>query len=155
MKDANPTVKTWEKTRVQNLKRHKSGGYYARLFLNGKEVWKSLKTKHFSVAEARMADAQKEHRHRKSKQDSSSSAKMTFQQAADAHLQKLDEKVSIKKRTREYWREILAALLKSWPELSETEVRKITESGCREWAARFAKKSSPNRVFDSATRPLL
>ena len=40
---AEKTVKTWEKTRLQNLVRHKTGGYYARLYLNGKEIWKSLK----------------------------------------------------------------------------------------------------------------
>ena len=31
-------IKTWEKTKVQFLVRHKSGRYYARLFLNGKEI---------------------------------------------------------------------------------------------------------------------
>ena len=64
---AEKTVKTWEKTRLQNLVCHKSGGYYARLFRNGKEIWKPLKTSHFSVAEARMAAALKEHRERKGK----------------------------------------------------------------------------------------
>ncbi len=33
--------KTWEKTKVQNLVRHKSGRYYARTFGNNKEIWKS------------------------------------------------------------------------------------------------------------------
>ncbi|TLD71495.1 site-specific integrase [Phragmitibacter flavus] len=139
------TVKTWEKTRLQNLLRHKSGGYYVRLFLNGKEVWKSLKTKHFSVAESRLAEAQKEHRQRKSRDQSSSSAKMTFGQAAELHTQHLDEKVTIKPRTRDYWKEILAALLKSWPELASMEVRKITTKACRDWAARFARDCSPTR----------
>lgn len=143
------TVKTWEKTRVQNLVRHKSGGYYSRLFLNGKEVWKSLKTKHFSVAEARLAEVQKEHRQRKGREKSTSSAKMTFQQAADLHLQRLDAKVTIKKRTRAYWREILASVLKSWPQLAETEVRKITPSVCREWASKFAKSGSATRYNNS------
>lgn len=143
------TVKTWEKTRLQNLVRHKSGGYYARLFLNGKEVWKSLKTKHFTVAESRLAEAQKEHRQRKGREASASSAKMTFQQAAALHLQHLDAKVSIKRRTRAYWREILAAVLKSWPELAETEVRKITKNACRDWAARYAKAASPTRYNNS------
>ena len=32
------TVKAWKKTKVQNLVRHRSGGYYARMFENGKEV---------------------------------------------------------------------------------------------------------------------
>ena len=36
--------KTWERTRPQNLIRHKSERYYARAFAGGKEVWKSLKT---------------------------------------------------------------------------------------------------------------
>jgi hypothetical protein len=64
---AETTVKTWKKTKLQNLVRHKSGRYYARFYLNGKEVWKSLKTSHFSVAEAKLAEAQKEHRQRRSK----------------------------------------------------------------------------------------
>lgn len=129
--------------------RHKSGGYYARMFLNGKEVWKSLKTKHYSVAESRLAEAQKEHRQRKGREASASSAKMTFGQAAALHLQRLDVKVTIKKGTRKYWREILAAILKSWPTLAETEVRRITATGCREWAARYAKDTSATRYNNS------
>jgi hypothetical protein len=55
-------TKTWERTRLRNLVRHKSGRYYARAFAGGKEVWKSLKTSHFSVAEAKLAEFLKEHR---------------------------------------------------------------------------------------------
>jgi hypothetical protein len=55
-------TKTWERTRLQNLVRHKSGRYYARAFARGKEVWKSLTTSHFSVAQARLAEFLKEHR---------------------------------------------------------------------------------------------
>ena len=61
-------IKTWEKTKVQFLVRHKSGRYYARLFQNGKEVWKSLKTAHLSVAQARLADLLKEHRKNKGRE---------------------------------------------------------------------------------------
>ena len=142
---AETTVKTWEKTKRQNLVRHKSGRYYARLFLNGKEIWKSLKTEHFSVAEARLATAVKDHRERKSRVVDASNAKMTFNDAATLHLQRLDENVSIKKRTRKYWREVLASLLKSWPALAATEVRRITPAACREWAMRYAKEFSATR----------
>jgi len=55
VKRRKPT-KTWERTRLQNLIRHKSGRYYARAFAGGKQVWKSLKTSHFSVAQARLAE---------------------------------------------------------------------------------------------------
>ncbi len=34
-------AKTWEKTKVKNLVRHKYGRYYARTFGNNKEIWKS------------------------------------------------------------------------------------------------------------------
>jgi len=54
------TVKTWEKTRLANLVRHRSGRYYARAYTGGKEVWKSLKTSHFSVAEAKLAKIESE-----------------------------------------------------------------------------------------------
>jgi hypothetical protein len=46
----------WQKTKVQFLlKNSDSGVYYARLYRDGKEIWKSLKTDAFSVAQARLA----------------------------------------------------------------------------------------------------
>ena len=136
------TVKTWEKTKRQNLVRHKSGRYYARLFLNGKEIWKSLKTSNFSIAEIRLAAALKDHRERKNRTVVPGNGKMTFAQAAALHLQRLAENVSLKQRTRDYWKETLAALQKSWPELPAKEIRRITPADCREWAARYAKEFS-------------
>src|SRR5439155_18387693 len=84
VKQRKPT-KTWERTRLQNLVRHKTGSYYARAFAGGKEVWKSLKTSHFSVAEAKLAEFLKEHRKRRSNANGEVSAKMTFGQAAAVH----------------------------------------------------------------------
>jgi hypothetical protein len=77
VKQRKPT-KTWERTRLQNLVHHQSGRYYARAFAAGKEVWKSLKTSHFSVAEARLAEFLKEHRERRSNGNGEVSAKMTL-----------------------------------------------------------------------------
>src|SRR5204863_7048555 len=123
------------------------GSYYARAFAGGKEVWKSLKTSHFSVAEAKLATFLKEHRERRRNGNSNGevSAKMTFGEAAAVHLRNLDDNLSIKPRTRDYWREVLAALVKSWPGLNETEVRKITQADCKKWASVYAKTASPNR----------
>jgi len=143
-------AKTWEKTRLQNLVRHKSGRYYARAFAGGKEVWKSLKTSHFSVAQAKLAEFLREHRGRVGKGSGEVSAKMTFGEAAAIHLRNLDDSVSIKPRTRDYWRECLAALQKSWPGLNETEVRKITQTDCKKWAIAYAKSASPTRYNNTA-----
>jgi integrase len=142
VKQPKPT-KTWERTRLQNLVRHKSGRYYARAFANGKEIWKSLKTSHFSVAQAKLAEFLKEHRQRVSNGNGEVSAKMTFGEAAEIHLRNLDDNPSIKARTRHYWRQRLAALIKSWQGLNETEVRKITPANCKKWASTYAKTASP------------
>jgi integrase len=142
VKQCKPT-KTWEKTRLKNLVRHKSGRYYARAFAGGKEVWKSLKTSHFSVAQARLAEFLKEHRQRISNGSGEVSAKMPFGEAAAIHLRNLDDNVRIKPRTRHYWLQRLAALIKSWPGLSETEIRKITQADCKKWASTYSKTASP------------
>jgi integrase len=142
VKQPKPT-KTWERTRLQNLVRHKSGRYYARAFANGKEIWKSLKTSHFSVAQAKLAEFLKEHRQRVSNGNGEVSAKMTFGEAAEIHLRNLDDNPSIKAHTRHYWRQRLAALIKSWQGLNETEVRKITPANCKKWASTYAKTASP------------
>jgi integrase len=142
VKQCKPT-KTWEKTRLKNFVRHKSGRYYARAFAGGKEVWKSLKTSHFSLAQARLAEFLKEHRQRISNGNGEVSAKMTFGEAAATHLRNLDDNVRIKPRTRHYWLQRLAALIQSWPGLSETEIRKITQADCKKWASTYAKTASP------------
>src|SRR5437016_5249525 len=145
------STKTWQKTRKPNLVRHKSGRYYARAFAGGKEVWKSLKTSHFSVAEAKLAEFLKEHRERVSNGNGEVSAKMTFGEAATIHLRNLDDNLRIKPRTRDYWRECLAALQRSWPGLNETEVRKITQTDCREWARAYGKTVSPTRYNNTVS----
>jgi integrase len=150
MRERKPT-KTWERTRLQHLVRHKSGRYYARVFSGGKEVWKSLKTSHFSVAQARLAEFLKEHRQRVSNGNGEVSAKMTFGEAAEIHLRNLDDNLSIKPRTRHYWRQRLAALIKSWPGLNETEVRKITHTDCKNWANTYAKTASPTNYNNTVS----
>jgi integrase len=150
MKESKPT-KTWERTRLQHLVRHKSGRYYARAFAGGKEVWKSLKTSHFSVAEAKLAEFLQEHRERVSNGNGEVSAKMIFGEAAAIHLRNLDDNLSIKPRTRDYWRECLLALQKSWPGLNERELRKITQADCKEWARTYRKKVSPTRYNNTVS----
>ena len=139
-------VSMWEKTRLQNMVRNKaSGRYYARLYHKGKELWKSLKTSHFTVAEARLAAIQKEHRETRGKEIDTSNAKMTFGEAAEVQMQRVNDNVSLKRRTRDYWAEVHIAVPKSWTGLMETEIRRVTPAACKGWAARYAKQASPTR----------
>jgi len=135
-------------TPQKNLVRSvKTKRYYARVYAGGKEVWKSLGTAHYSVAQAKLAEFLREHRQRvvsgAAGKDSGVSAKMTFREAADIHLRNLDGNVRLKPRTRAYYRERLRALFTSWPLLATTEIRKITQSDCREWSGKYGKTVSP------------
>jgi len=139
------STKTWQKTRKPNLLRHKSGSYYARAFAGGKEVWKSLKTSHYSVAQAKLAEFMKEHRERVSNGNGEVSAKMTFGEALEIHQQNQADDVTIKPATRHYWNQIFVALLKSWPGLDNLEIRSVTKTDCKKWARAFRKVASPTR----------
>jgi integrase len=138
-------VKTWARTSQQNLVRHKSGRYYVRAFGGGKEVWKSLKTSHFSIAKAKLAEFLRDHREKQVAASSSAAAKITFAETLKLHQQNQADDVTIKPSTRHYWNQIFAALLKSWPGLAGRELRRITKKDCQDWARRFRKTASPTR----------
>ena len=95
------------------------------------------------MAQAKLAEFLKEHRQRVSNGNGEVSAKMTFGEAAAIHLRNLDDNLRMKPRTRHYWRQRFAALIKSWPGLIETEVRKITPADCKKWASAYGKSASP------------
>lgn len=150
---ATATAKRWEPTRLQNLIRHHNSGiYYARAFSGGKEIWKSLKTDHFPVAEAKLADFLKQHR---ANRDGNRNAvervkhgKMSFADALAAHMEKIASDVQARRTkpaTEHYWKQIYAALLKSWPGLALRDIRRISSSECSAWARTFSKGSSPTR----------
>lgn len=141
-------VKTWETTRLQNMLRHKSGRYYGRAYSNGKEIWKSLKTTHFSVAQGKLAEFLKEHRERTATATALVRGKMTFADALAIHRSNLADNVEAKRMkpsTLHYWDQIFKALLKSWPDLSERDIRRITETECKAWARKFVRGTSATR----------
>jgi integrase len=143
------TMKRWEKTRLQNLVRHKSSGnYYARAYGGGKEVWKSLRTDRFSVAEAKLPGFLKQHRQQRDAANLFKRGTMTFADALAAHMEKISSDVQAKRTkptTLHYWKQIFVSLRKSWPDLESRDVRRITPGACETWARRFSKTASSTR----------
>lgn len=139
------TVKTWEKTRVQFLLRHRSGAYYARVYAGGKEHWRNLETSHFQVAKVRLPNAIEEIRSAAAKNPDFGKKRLNFQDAATEFVRKPSKSPDVKASTVQYWGEIVDAILASWPGLAETDIRKITPEQCRDWAARFSDTYSPSR----------
>ena len=81
---------------------------------------------------------------------------MTFGEAAAVFLERLKSsglglkgKRSNRKRITEssihYREQTVQALLKSWPKLTTTDVRKITEADCEKWSESFAARYSATR----------
>lgn len=134
----------WQKSATPNLYRYRpSGRYFARARVGGKLIRQSLKTSTYSVAVLRLNDLLKQNRSLAEVADAPPDGPMTFQIAAETMLQQVDANPSVKPSTRVYRRRCLNALLRSWPGLAESDVRRITPRQCQEWATSFADRYSP------------
>lgn len=136
------SAELWQTTQYTNLIRYvPSGIYFARFRVHGKLIRKSLKTDVLTVAKLRLADLEKTERGRAASQANVARGKMTFEEATTVYKLRIEGDLGLKKHTKEYYLNRLIALLKSWPELSATDIGKITKTDCMNWAARFGKES--------------
>ena len=144
-------MKTWTKTRTQNLVRHKGGGYYARLFSNGQERWRSLKTKHEQVAKARLSDLLKDHRKNQATRKELKAGALLLESAAATFLKRTEENADLKPSSIAYIKEVVTAIVQTWSEpdvnreTRETDLRKVNEEDCRSWSTIFKAKYSATR----------
>jgi integrase len=145
-------MKTWTKTKIQGLMRHKTGNYYARLYLGDKEKWVSLRTDILEVAKARFRTdegvlAIREHQVRGV---SVQSEPFTFAQAKAKYLERLAGEVALgqmKPGTLAYWKTVLSTIEASWLQLmkqtlSDQQVDQIKNADCKTWAAGYLKTPS-------------
>jgi site-specific recombinase XerD len=68
--------------------------------------------------------------------------KMTFGNALGIYRKQFEANSSLKPRSISYRKRCMECLVRSWPGLTETDVRKISERDCQQWAARFAGEHS-------------
>ena len=135
---------SWQKTSYANLIRYApSGKYFARIRVGGKLIRQSLKTKVLSVAKLKLADLEKQERSKLEGQQSLVEGTAFFRDVAKEYVERLDGMPNLKPRTKAYYKERLTAMQKSWPELNATDVRKLSENDCRQWAAKYSKHASP------------
>jgi hypothetical protein len=135
----------WLKTPFANLARYvPSGIYFSRIRVRGKLIRRSLKTNKLAVARLRLGDLEKVERQRSELRGAIVSGNMTFGDALAVFSNRVANDNSLKPRSKEYRQERVAALLKSWPGLEKTEVRKISKHDCLTWAATFGQKASPS-----------
>lgn len=129
----------WVKTPVANLVRYKpSGIYFARVRIRGKLFRQTLKTNAISVAKLRLADFVKDKRAELGNDTAIMTGKMTVDDALAVFRQRLDAQQDISEGAKVYRRKCIEALLKSWPELEQLSVGKVTKDACLQWAAKFS-----------------
>jgi integrase len=158
MKNVGNSAQKWEKTKIQCLMRSMpSGIYYARTRVKGKLTWKSLGTNHFPVAKARLPDILERLRRISEAEASFEKGHATFAEASEVYFLNYSRRVDLKPRSIDYQREVVAALLKSWPGLVESRFKSITPSQCQQWASRYANEVSASRYNNtmSALRAIL
>lgn len=144
----------WAKTRIQNPVRYNASGvYFARVRAGGKLFWNSLQTKVFSVAEQRLRDFVAEKRKLPQSKLAVENGRMKFLDLVRLYRLALDEDPKLKPSSKLYREKCIAALLKSWPAVADTEVRKITFPDCRTWASKFAKDYS-STVYNNSVGTL-
>jgi len=131
--------KVWTKTRHRNLWRHKSGYYYIRVSIDGKQKWRALGTDRASVAEARMGAKLSELRESRRARASVGRGVMTFAQAAAAWEAGIKDDQDLSQRTKEFYSYGLKKLRQSWPELDDTAVEKIMQPQIEAWRQRMTK----------------
>lgn len=141
MKTGATEIKTWQKTNVANLYVHKSGGYYYRAKIGGKQIWESLKTKSKSVAVERVASKAKSTRAGRKVADGAKLGKLTIGQAIIGALALVESNPDVTENTKQFRRSGAKALLVEWPELAKMDPRKLTPAAVKSWSERVRNAS--------------
>lgn len=134
----------WTKAPVANLVRYEpSGIYFARAKVRGKLVRKTLDTNILSVAKLRLADVLDAENRAVAPSQTKIIGKMTFADALGIFRERQKHATDIKENTKNYNERAAIDLLKTWPGLEQTDVKRITKFDCLEWRSRFGKRYSP------------
>lgn len=144
----------WAKSSVANLVRYvPSGIYFARAKVGGKLIRQSLKTDRLTVAQLRLGDLLKEKRARVEASVEAGKGRMTVGDALEIYKKQVEANVSLKPSAKLYREKCVEALVRTWPELVKSDVRKVSERDCQFWAAKFAPEYSAG-VFNNTVGTL-
>ena len=139
--------KGWERTNVTNLLRNgQSGTYYARVKVNGKEKWKSLKTSVCSVAKLRLGDFEKEVRAQgvvaAAENATTGADETTVGRFIGIYRSRTTNDAALAPATKSRRVIAIKALGKTWPDLYFRDARKVTPTDCQQWAAKALRSGT-------------
>jgi integrase len=130
-------------TNVQFLYRHQNRRYYVRTYSGGKEKWTSLKTDLLSVAKNRMREhLDASERQRLSGGVQEASGKLLFSNLMAQYKESLSLS-DVRPKTKQYREAGLKLVLKTWPEIEEMNIRRMTAKMVEDWLRRFKANATP------------
>ena len=129
-------------TAVTNLVRaEESEIYYARVKIRGKILWRSLETTTFSVAKLRLPDELRKLREAVPVA-TKPETKMSFRDAVEIYKKEINESPRLKPRAKEFRLRSEHTLRRTWPEVFDRELRRITADACKTWLNHFENGGS-------------
>jgi integrase len=132
----------WLKTPYPNLIRYRpSGTYFGRVRVNGKLIRRSLETHVLSVAKVKLSDFLQDYRRLAINKGPSVKGEVIV----EIFRKEIEDDPNNQPRTKLYKQEVLTALKKTWPELYSSEIARISQKDCNDWAARHGSGYSPTR----------
>ena len=118
--------------KVPNLLQYCSTGkYFARVKVQGKLIRRGIDASSFEQAKLALHDFLKQHAEPEAELG-------TFGAALKRYLRASNTAHDLSPETKRYRRYCVKSLLAIWPRLRATQLRKITEQDCQDWAARFS-----------------
>lgn len=121
---------------VSNLYR-RGRAFYVCATINGRQHNKSLRTSSLSEAKIKRDIFLTEKRQQLKILNPEFEGRLLGKDAAEIVLQHIESDSDLKIRTKEFYAERHRHLLKSWPEISNLDVGKISKGDVKNWAARF------------------
>jgi integrase len=128
----------WERTSIQcPLRYKKSGGYYGRFTVHGKQKWLRLDTDVFSVAKLRLADKAAEIETLRGSTVKVTAGKASVGELMTVYLARTKENPDLRPSSITSRVTALKKLKKTWPGIEIAEPRQITPAAIFSWVSRF------------------
>ena len=136
-KGRNGRERLFVKSRVPNLVKYApTGRYYARAKLGGNQVYESLRTFDYEVAELRLAKFMEQMRKRRAKRFERPKAG-TFKELFDEYERRIDEDRELAESSKTARRYTLKRLKTTWPGLEKIRPSRLSVDAVARWAKKL------------------
>jgi integrase len=144
-------------TSVPNLLKGENGTYYLRARICGRLIWRSLETDTYSVAKLLLADKLSELRKAvgAAPTEVKLSRKITFGEAVELYKAEVNSNSRLKPRAKQFRLRSELTFRRTWSDIFNLELRRISPEACKAWLMRFESGDSkylPPRA-KAKTRP--